>query len=1234
MTPEELQEVVAAVIAALKTNGKTIDQLTAVTSLADTDNLEISNGKKVSFGKLKELVADAVVVSAEEIKGWEIIDSTDDLPEDPTQVQQEKAYVLADVSTMYVYVGFGGDTLSGKYQSVNMKGAKGDSGVDLGQVAIADNLKTDDPQQVLSARQGVKLKGMIDEKAPGYYTYTESSLVKMCSCSITAGQDIGDTHPFAPSRGDNFGCMALKVHTGDKVEISTVGGGNPRAYVVTDTALTILAMSAASADTTTTPAALDITQDGYLIVNCFGGSGAANYPKFYVKLFTSVDRDEEYIHDNILHYENMKGDALTPQSYYTLSGGVGSTVDDTTTAHTDWWCMKTPVSAGQLITLYTKGGNNGRAYALTDSTLKITEVAAAGADYSLTPAQIHVEEDGFLFVNCAVAALMRFNLIKQADFGGSSSPTPTPSSGQDVPKYHNTQLPHGKGTLRVLAIGNSFMEDSLQYMGEFITASKLDAKNLCFYGLFRSSGSIQTWDEIYQSGDAIQPSNGTRCTRFAGEIDMGIANGNTLKEILSKHWDVVVLQQLSSSSTNYSTFEPYLTRLVGYIRRNCTNQNVAIAWHMTWSYKSDFSQTGPKGASGWSAICDTVKQQVLNNGIDIIIPTGTAIQNARNSSLNTNGEMTRDGQHLAYGVGRYVATATWWQTLVAPTLGVSVLGNSANHTIGSDEPETTYDSVAVTYNNRGTCQLCAFHATIDMFNVSSITAETLTAGTGTSILALNPAAKNILNNLSLVNYVRANHKVLTLAHISDTHGNSDNVARFNEFCDHYAGIIDVRMHTGDVVADKYEDAFDSSLYADTLLAVGNHDTASVSSGTFNWTAHQGLDSFNKFISPLYSGWGATLAPNAATSGLCYYYKDFPAKEIRLIVMDAMANFSSEDSAQLTWLTARLAEAKTNGYGVIIANHYIPKQPTLLSSPFSSKVGPTNASSTTDGAIAAVASFIADGGDFIAWVVGHEHKDYFGKITSGNTTQVVLCVATGSSTGTAQDRARVVGEKSQDLFNIYGFDKTAKTIKVFRVGSDHDAWARHQVTACINYATAEIIPVDDAAAGSGGGITQETDPTVPDWAKQPSKPSYTASEVGALPSSTAIPTKTSELDNDSGFLTQHQSIKSINGTSMVGSGNLSLAVPVSVVEVTGSTPTQELQPNTFYEFGSVTSLTVTLGTAVSGIASIYAFRFTAGQDDPTITLPQDVVCNQDLSLKTGDVCEFSIMDNLAVFQTWT
>lgn len=42
--------------------------------------------------------------------------------------------------------------------------------------------------------------------------------------------------------------------------------------------------------------------------------------------------------------------------------------------------------------------------------------------------------------------------------------------------------------------------------------------------------------------------------------------------------------------------------------------------------------------------------------------------------------------------------------------------------------------------------------------------------------------------------------------------------------------------------------------------------------------------------------------------------------------------------------------------------------------------------------------------------------------------------------------------------------------------------------------------------------------IAEWAKQSSKPKYTASEVGALPDNTEIPSKTSDLTNDSGFIT--------------------------------------------------------------------------------------------------------------------
>ena len=50
-------------------------------------------------------------------------------------------------------------------------------------------------------------------------------------------------------------------------------------------------------------------------------------------------------------------------------------------------------------------------------------------------------------------------------------------------------------------------------------------------------------------------------------------------------------------------------------------------------------------------------------------------------------------------------------------------------------------------------------------------------------------------------------------------------------------------------------------------------------------------------------------------------------------------------------------------------------------------------------------------------------------------------------------------------------------------------------------------VQTSLGKADSAIQTETDPTVPSWAKASSKPSYTASEVGALPDDTTIPTIT-------------------------------------------------------------------------------------------------------------------------------
>lgn len=51
---------------------------------------------------------------------------------------------------------------------------------------------------------------------------------------------------------------------------------------------------------------------------------------------------------------------------------------------------------------------------------------------------------------------------------------------------------------------------------------------------------------------------------------------------------------------------------------------------------------------------------------------------------------------------------------------------------------------------------------------------------------------------------------------------------------------------------------------------------------------------------------------------------------------------------------------------------------------------------------------------------------------------------------------------------------------------------------------QIAAAVEAYLNEHGVTVTETDPTVPEWAKAEQKPSYTATEVGALPSNTYIP----------------------------------------------------------------------------------------------------------------------------------
>ena len=93
----------------------------------------------------------------------------------------------------------------------------------------------------------------------------------------------------------------------------------------------------------------------------------------------------------------------------------------------------------------------------------------------------------------------------------------------------------------------------------------------------------------------------------------------------------------------------------------------------------------------------------------------------------------------------------------------------------------------------------------------------------------------------------------------------------------------------------------------------------------------------------------------------------------------------------------------------------------------------------------------------------------------------------------------------------------------------------------------------------GFITNEADPTVPAWAKEPTKPTYTAEEVGALPSNTPIPDPTSVVVDRFVSVGTHIADISVNGEKTelyapTGGGGTSVTVD-SELSTTSENPVQ-------------------------------------------------------------------------------
>ena len=223
-------------------------------------------------------------------------------------------------------------------------------------------------------------------------------------------------------------------------------------------------------------------------------------------------------------------------------------------------------------------------------------------------------------------------------------------------------------TIKILAIGNSFSEDAIvQYLHELADADGIET---IIGNLFIGGCSLERH---------MQCVNGNLPDYRYRKIGVDGVTKETPKcdiasAIADEEWDYVSVQQASHFSGDYTTYQPYLSQLVAYVKAH-TKKDVKIVFHQTWAYAQNsdhggFKRYGNSQKQMYDAINGALKQVIKDIHPDVIVPSGTAIQNARTSSIGDN--MNRDGYHLNLLYGRYTAACTWFQAIFKR----SVVGNS------------------------------------------------------------------------------------------------------------------------------------------------------------------------------------------------------------------------------------------------------------------------------------------------------------------------------------------------------------------------------------------------------------------------------------------------------------------------------------------------------------------------------------------------------------------------------
>ena len=227
-----------------------------------------------------------------------------------------------------------------------------------------------------------------------------------------------------------------------------------------------------------------------------------------------------------------------------------------------------------------------------------------------------------------------------------------------------------KGSLKVLAVTSSFGLNTTQLLYDVAVAEGYKPENVTVARLYTSGCTLEKHityapdKPVYQytkvSGDPAIVAEHAAEGQVAGKLFTVKKEGEAtlLDGLLDEEWDIIFMQQgarVASISSSYTDAQgrDYITRLRDimepYVQQHCPDAR--FIWNMLWAYDKGSPQypfnttfNSDQDAMYQANVDCTMDYVVPRTDYDRIIPTGTAIQNARTSFFGET--LSRDTYHL------------------------------------------------------------------------------------------------------------------------------------------------------------------------------------------------------------------------------------------------------------------------------------------------------------------------------------------------------------------------------------------------------------------------------------------------------------------------------------------------------------------------------------------------------------------------------------------------------------